>query len=357
MTRSVDSWEKIPSLDRELRPYIELAKSFEKIYIFSYATKSLSSEYSLPENIEIILRPATVPPTLYMFLMPLIHAKIFRKISVIKTNQMDGSWAGVIAKKLFKNKLVVRCGYEWLNYLKTTNSSKYKKIIAKIVESWSYKNADKIIITSKEDKDFISFTFKISEKKIEVIGNYIDTEKFIPNESVLKDPKRIISVGRLHSDKNLSMLVESLVGLDCKLVLVGDGPEREVIKEYARSLGVNVEMLGKISQENLPIELQKSAIFILASKSEGNPKSLLEAMSTGLACVGTCVKGIREVIEDGETGLLSESTPESLREKIKTLLENQELRDKLGSNARVKIERDYSLSVILSQEMEIYTNL
>ncbi len=357
MTRSVDSWGKIPSFSRELLPYIELSKSFKKIYIFSYSSDALPSSYELTSNIKIVLRPAFVPVTLYMFLMPFIHGRIFRQIDILKTNQMDGSWAGVIAKKLFGMKLVVRCGYEWLNYLKNAKASWLKIKVANIVESWSYRNADKIIITSDEDRKFIISHFGIRKEKIEVIGNYIDTDKFRLNESIEKDPKRIIFVGRLHPDKNLLMLVESLEGLDCKLVLVGDGPEKEKIKDLSSRLGVETEFLGKVPQEVLPVELQKSSIFVLVSNSEGNPKALLEAMATGLACIGTNVKGIRGIIDDGVNGLLAESNPESLREKIKILLENQELRDKLGANARAKIEKEYSLPIIIEKEKKIYESL
>lgn len=360
MTRGISlrEWDKAGNLERELRPYSELANSFGKIFIFTYGTNSdLKYQSLLPLNIKIIKRPTLIPATLYMFLMPLMHAKIFRSIDIIKTNQMDGSWAGVIAKKLFKKKLIVRCGYEWLNYFRTTNALSYKKVIAKVVERWSYKNADKIVITSEGDKDFIRENFDIHESRIEVVRNYIDTEKFKPDNSIAKESNRIVFVGRLHKDKNLLMLLNSLKDIDCRLVLIGQGSQEQEIRNLASKQGIDIEMLGKVSQERLPQELQKSSIFVLPSKSEGNPKALLEAMSSGLACVGTNVKGIREVISNNDDGLLVELSPESLREKIIMLLENTELRGKLGFNARQKIICSYSLSSVIEKETLIYKNL
>jgi glycosyltransferase involved in cell wall biosynthesis len=360
MTRgmSLSKWDKIGNLDREIRPYLELSKIFKKIFIFTYGTRvDLKYQNLLPANIEIICRPKYIPTNLYFFLMPFVWANKFRQTDIIKTNQMDGSWTGVIAKKLFHKKLIVRCGYEWLNYLQNNKASFYKRWIADLVEGFSYKNADKIIITSNEDKSFIENRFKINPTKIIVVRNYIDTNQFKPDKNIVKDAKRIIFVGRLHKDKNLFLLLESLKDVDCRLIIIGSGPQEKEIINKANKLNIDIEMLGKVSQKDLPTELQKSSIFVLVSKSEGNPKALLEAMSCGLACIGADVKGIKEVINDNEDGLLTELSMESLKNKIKILLENVDLRDKLGSSAEAKILRDYSLSAILSKEIDIYQNL
>lgn len=356
---SISLWESSGYIDREFRYLEKLAESFSNIYLFTYGSKKKDIGYKekLPSNIKLVYKPIYIPNLFYVFLMPIIHRNIFNKIDSIKTNQMDGSWAGVIAKKIFNKKLIVRCGYEWLNYLITTNASWYKKKIARIVENWSYKNADIMVITSTEDKDFISSNFGVSREKIEVIGNYIDTNLFIPDASILKKENRIIFIGRLHKDKNLLMLIRSLEGIDCELVLIGNGPEGEKIRKTASILNVNINLLGKVSQNKLPKELQKSSIFVLPSKSEGNPKALLEAMSCGLPCVGTNVKGIKEVIDDGETGLLAELNPEDLRQKIITLLENKELRDRLGRNAREKIIANQSLDIIVEKELKLYESI
>lgn len=355
---SLSYWEKIGSLDREIKPYIELSESFGEIFFFTYGdSRDLRFKQILPKNIMIIPKPVMVPNILYVFLMPLIHAALFRKIDIIKTNQMDGSWAGVLAKNFFHKKLVVRVGYEWLNFLKTTNAKPWKKLIASLVESVTYNNANKIIITSDEDKKFIEREFGITETTINVIRNYIDTNLFREDQSVLKDPKRIVFVGRLEKDKNLLMLVEALAHLDCKLVLIGEGSQKSEIKKLAEDLRVNVEFLGKVSQSDLPKEFQKSALFVLPSFSEGNPKALLEAMSCSLPVVGTSVKGIREVIEDGKDGLLAMLSPVSIREKIQLILENGELRDRLGANAREKILKEYALESILEKELSVYKNL
>ena len=81
--------------------------------------------------------------------------------------------------------------------------------------------------------------------------------------------------------------------------------------------------------------LAEADIFALPSKTEGFPVALTEAMSTGLPCVGLkTASGVNELIIDGQTGLLAESTPEDLGQKLKRLMNNPNLRFQLGDQAR-----------------------
>lgn len=355
---SLQIWETVGNLSREIKPYIELAKSFEKIYFFTYGNKKdLAYKHLLPENVKIIPKPVFIPSGLYVFLMPIVKRRLFKKLHIIKTNQMDGSWAGVIGKLLFGKPLVVRCGYEWLDFVIQGKRGWLKIWIAKTVEKLSYRAADRIIITSETDKKFIADTFSISSEKIIVLPNYIDIDRFKPFPEIKRESGRIIFVGRLEPQKNIAALVESLEGLPAHLVIAGSGSLKAAAITASEKTGVSIEFLGNISQETLLTELAKSEIYALPSLYEGNPKSLLEAMACELAVVGADAKGINNVIRHGESGLLAEGTPAGLHEKIKLLLENKELRDRLGANARRQIIENQSLQVIVQKELNIYETL
>ncbi|HEC93684.1 MAG TPA: glycosyltransferase, partial [Candidatus Atribacteria bacterium] len=118
-----------------------------------------------------------------------------------------------------------------------------------------------------------------------------------------------------------------------------------------------VEFGGSIPNKDLPIELNKSEIFILPSFFEGNPKALLEAMSCGLACIGTDVEGIREVIKHKENGYLCKTDPKSIKEAILEILNDRELETKISQNARKAILENFSLEKILEKEIKIYQSL
>lgn len=359
MTRrmSLFKWDKIGMLTREIKPYQKLAEYFNKIYIFTYGD-SKDKLYSnlFPINVEIVTRPKFIPVIIYSLMLPFIYKKKLKNIQIIKTNQMDGSWTAVISKKLFNLKLIVRCGYEWLSTIEKSRKSFLKRIFAYFIEKLAYNNADKIILTSEESKNFAIKRFNINPEKIEIIPNYIDTDLFKPL-NIEKEKNRIIFVGRLEKEKNLINLFSSLKGLDIKLVVIGDGSLRKELEEIAGRDKINIIFKGNIPQSNIPEELNKSEIFILPSLYEGNPKVLLEAMSSGLSCIGADVEGINSIIKDGEDGILSQTDHISLKNAIIKLIDNKELRDKISVNARRKIEINNSFSVFIEKELSIYKSV
>lgn len=358
---SLKIWNKVGNLYREIEIYNHLADYFKKIYFITYGKANGEFKYKklLKENIEILPKKISfLPNRLCVFLIPFLYKKILKKADFLKTNQMPGAIAAVLTKFLYGNKLIVRCGYEWLRSLQLKNSSKLKLKIAYFLERIAYKYADKIIITSLENKKFIQEKFEISEEKIEVIPNYINIELFKPLTNIQKEKNRICYVGRLEdTQKNLSNLIKAIAGLSVKLVIFGNGPLREKLKVLAKDVKVNVEFGGSIPNKDLPIELNKSEIFILPSFFEGNPKALLEAMSCGLACIGTDVEGIREVIKHKENGYLCKTDPKSIKEAILEILNDRELETKISQNARKAILENFSLEKILEKEIKIYQSL
>lgn len=354
---SFSVWDKVGNLKREILPYIKLSESFKEILFFTYGTEQEDSKYKrlFPENIKMVFRPGFIPVNIYVFLMPFYHRKIFKNIDMLKTNQMDGSWAGVIAKKLFNVKLVIRCGYEWYEFV-ARSGDRLKSAVARLVSSFSYRGADKIIITSIDDKEFIKGKFNISENKIEVIPNYIDVNHFKPLKKDKKE-KTILYVGRLEMQKNLSIVIDALAGTDIALDIAGEGSLKEELRQKALSLNVSINFIGRVSQKVLPDLINEYTVFVLPSFYEGNPKALLEAMSCGLACIGNDVKGISSVIKDGMNGLLFRGSPESLREAILSLVRNPVMCENLGNSARKEVIENQSLETVIKMELELYKKI
>ncbi len=110
----------------------------------------------------------------------------------------------------------------------------------------------------------------------------------------------------------------------------------------------------KVPNAEIPDILNQYAVYALPSRFEGMPKTLLEAMSCGLACVGTNVAGTKELITHGETGLLAELNEDSLREQITRLMKDAKLQHELGANARQFIINNYSLNEGIKKEIGVY---
>ncbi len=356
MTRgmSLSKWSEIGSIDREIKPYIKLAEFFHEVFIFTYGDKKdlLYSKF-FPENVRIIPKPKFIPVLIYTIITPFWHMGILKNIQILKTNQMDGSWVAVIAKKLYGARLTVRCGYEWLHNIRKAKKNFLKQSFAFWVEKFAYCNADNIILTSEESRDFVMGTFDIDPSKIKIIPNYIDTNFFKPSGGE-KEKNRIIFVGRLEEEKNLKNLLHSLVGLKAKLVVVGGGSMRLGLESIAKDSNIDVEFKGNLTQPQVVEELNKSEVFVLPSLYEGNPKALLEAMSVGLPCIGADVPGINSVISHMEDGVLSNPDAPSIRKALEILLGDKELCVKLGTNARRRVEVNNSFDSCINREIALY---
>lgn len=353
---SLKTWEKIGNLEREIKPYIKLAENYSEVYFFTYGgseDEKIIKKYS--DKIKVCYKKNNLNNLIYSFLLPFFYKKELKKIAVYKTNQMSGAWTAVLAKKLFKKKLIVRCGYEWLDFLKRDNKNKFILFIIKKIEKFVYKNADKIIITSKKDQEFIINNFKINPEKIAVINNYIDTNLFIKKENNKNKKNKLVFVGRFNQQKNLFNLLEAVNNLKVELNLIGSGELEKELKEKAKNIKMaQINFLGNILNENLPEKLNENEIFVFPSLYEGNPKALLEAMSVGLVILTTKVKGIREIVKHKENGYLVETNSDSIKKGLEELLNNDELRNKISINARKTIEENFSFEKIIEKEINLH---
>ena len=171
-----------------------------------------------------------------------------------------------------------------------------------------------------------------------VVHNAVDVRSFSPTTR-LGGTAEVVGVGRFAYPKDFTTLLEAvrLVDAPCHVRLAGDGPGlAAVAAEVGRQgLSERVELLG--ARADIPELLAHSDVFVLSSRSEGFPVSVLEAMAAGLPVVATDVGGVAEAVEDGETGLLVPATDaEALARALERLLADGELRRRLGAAGRAR---------------------
>ena len=132
---SLRIWDRIGSINREIRPYNELAKYFKEIYFITYGDKSeLNYKKLLAENIKILFRKFPISAEFYQFLIPFVYLLKLRKVDIYKTNQMVSVVPALILKILYKKPLVLRCGYEWFLNSQRVGSSFLKLKIIFLIE-------------------------------------------------------------------------------------------------------------------------------------------------------------------------------------------------------------------------------
>lgn len=340
-------------LEREVAIYKELQKfSFQVAFVTYGIATDLRFAGQIP-NIQILCNKWNLPAPLYEFLIPLLHRSQINNCDIIKSNQSNGADVALRAAQLWKKPMIARSGYSWTEFLERGSSSNQKELAkAQRIEHEVFSTATKIVVTTQAMKERIRAQYDIDQERIAIIPNFVLSDQFIPTDfpSILN---RLCFVGRLVPQKNVHNLIRACKGLDIELVIVGDGPQRDELEAFSNEINVSTTFLGNRPHSELPEILRMSTIFLLVSHYEGHPKTLLEAMSCGLPVIGANSPGIREVIQHGETGLLCDPHPASIREAIERLLQDRQLSKKLGRNARKHILEEFSLQKVTEIEVKV----
>lgn len=165
-------------------------------------------------------------------------------------------------------------------------------------------------------------------------------------------PPRLLCVGRLAPEKGQALLLEAMAtllaeGCTAQLRFVGDGPDRPWLEKRALELGIasSVEFEGWVEQARLMELYGQTDAFVLPSLAEGIPMVLMEAMAMQIPCIAPCIAGIPELISHGIDGMLfSVGDVEELTATLRSVLENPELRTRLGEQARMRVVREYDMA-------------
>ncbi|MDR7555336.1 MAG: glycosyltransferase family 4 protein [Armatimonadota bacterium] len=151
---------------------------------------------------------------------------------------------------------------------------------------------------------------------------------------------RAVWVGRMVGWKKLDVLLEAVAltsGVELKLI--GDGPERGAVATHIERLGVGgrVHLIGELPREHVAAHLAGADVLVLASAYEGLPHVAVEALACGTPVVAPAAPWAREVVADGETGVLvSEATPEAFAEILGRLRDDVEWRSTLARQATAR---------------------
>lgn len=212
------------------------------------------------------------------------------------------------------------------------------------------RSADLIYAVSEDIRNHIIQDFGIPEEKTRHLPFGVDLDMFPARDSSAAEGRREIVVfsnrgflpvyGMETILSGFARAYEKNPGL--RLVLKGEGPEKERLKVMAEERGLLkvVTFLSRTRYSDVPDDLRTSDIYVTDATSDGSPVSLLEAMATGLPCIASSVGGVPEWIQDGKNGLLvTPGDTEQLAEKILLLAASSRLRQELGREARTTVAR------------------
>lgn len=181
--------------------------------------------------------------------------------------------------------------------------------------------------------------------KVHLVYHGVDTRRFIIPSDDSRSHNLILSIGRLDPVKGFVDLIHACAelekkGIDFRCEIVGEGPEREHLSALINQnhLTARVVLQGAVPQEKILDYYHRAAVFVLPCLTmQGIPNVLVEAMASGLPVVSTSFSGVIELVENGVEGFLVQpGSPRELAERLKQLLQDPELRQKIGNAARAK---------------------
>jgi len=288
------------------------------------------------------------------------------KIDYIHCNTPVGGILGRFAGKKCKVKKVIYQAHGFHFY----NGAPMKNwLIYYPVEKWLAHYTDAIITINKEDYELAKNKLKLRKdgKVYYVHGVGIDTAQYNTEESS-REAKRtelglnnsdvaMISMGDLIERKNYDTAIRAIA--ECKnkslhFYICGKGPEESALKTLVQELKIaeQIHFLG--FRSDIKELLSAADIFLFTSKQEGLPRSMMEAMVSGLPCIASKIRGNTDLLENTEGGFLCGVTDVSAyAEKLNLLASDVEMREKMGKNNLITIQK-FSTETVAEEIRAIY---
>lgn len=248
----------------------------------------------------------------------------------------------------------------------TEGRSPWSRRLLSLAERLAAKVTTKIICVSEHDLR-LALQFNVARPdQLVVIHNSIDPQPFLQADGAkirqqleLEETPVLIFVNRLAPQKDPLTLVKAIRDLpSVKLMMVGDGSLRSEVERFIHDNGLASRVILTGKRWDIPNLLAASDVFVFSSRWEGLPYAIIEAMVAGLPVVATRVGGVPELVEDGITGfLVPPKDPKALAEAIQKLLDDPDLRCRMGQAGRKKALKEFTLERMLVETQRVYEEI
>lgn len=273
---------------------------------------------------------------------------------IVSLHSSKAGFVGRIACKLAKTP-VIFTAHGWAF---TDGVGKNRQRIYKTLERLATFFADRVITVSEYDKQLAVASRVGKSTDFVAIHNGMPVLDVGYPHRKNDRPVRLIMVARLSAQKDHEILLRALAklkGHSWQLELVGGGDGQAYFEKLAISLGVmeRVRFTGQV--DDVASHLNKSDIFVLATKWEGLPRSIIEAMRSGLPVVASDVGGISELVSNGENGfLVQRGDADALATSLSTLIDNYDLRQEMGAASFRRFSSEFSFNIMFEKTVSIY---
>ena len=234
-----------------------------------------------------------------------------------------------------------------------------RRRLQRAVQVATLRLADEVLVNAAAVAQRLARSRWSTPRRIHIVPNGVDVGRFCP--PVSEPPAVTIgTLANLRPEKGIDDLIRAIAGIrvqcpQIRLSIWGDGPVRRDLEELVRDLGVGSFTTFHGATTTPEVALRECSVFVLPSRSEACPNSLLEAMATGLPVIATRVGGNAAIVQDEVTGLLVEpGDPAAIGKTIVRLLETPTMARELGTRARTHIERHFSMDTMVATIDRLY---
>jgi glycosyltransferase involved in cell wall biosynthesis len=268
------------------------------------------------------------------------------------------NWIGAFKAKSWGAKFVVEVNYTTDSPLGIRHKTKLFAGLARRIERFTYERADLLLpVSSTLANELLAKGYP--EEKILISPNAVHPEKFpllvkdhkLSHKLGLRDGLTIGYVGGFAPWHGLEILIEAVAQIPksrntLNLLLIGDGPTMDIVRALAERFRDRFRILtpGRIEHFNLPSYLSIMDIMVMPnSNNYGSPMKIFEYMASGKPVVAPDYQPLRDVIKDETDGLLFRpNNPQPLARVLEKLIQNPELRQRLGNNARQRVLQEHN---------------
>ena len=270
----------------------------------------------------------------------------------------NGPLGGVLLLKKPPCRLVYCVNHTYSQQARYVETQRWKKLLVP-AERRAISRADALVAISSTTRDELQAHYGIAESMITLIPVGIDAEHFSPGAR--REPDSLLYVGRLAARKGLEFLLRAMPLIAAErpqtlLSIVGDGPLRPRLEALAVKLGIesHVTFLGRLDDQELLRTYQGTQLQVVPSLFEGLGVTALEGMACGAAIVASDVPGLRDVVQDGENGLLVPyGDCAALAHAVLRLLQDADLRERLRLAGEEQIRTRFAWPCIVERYREV----
>lgn len=352
--------------------------------VFIITVSDNKKDYVLENNGHILRLPSVNLANCYDYKMTSVYP--IKAVNMIKKMNLDvihsnveftvGIFARVVSEQL-SIPLVHTYHTNWEDYTHYITKNKKilddicKKLLKYLMVFFEDKTVTELIVPSNKIYNLFKDKYKFT-KNIHIIQTGIETSKFYKEKFNLKDINSlkkklgikkkdfvVMTVSRLAKEKSVDRIINNHKELvkkysNMKLLIVGDGPDIDKLKDKAKSLGVSDSVIftGKVPLSDIPIYYQLGNVFVTASKSETQGLTVVEAISSSLPVVAVKDDSfVNSVIEDFNGFVFTED--EKYINSISKLYEDKDLYNRLSNQSRL-LSADFSSEYFALKVLKVY---